>query len=177
MITFGDGFGRERNGRNEHFELRPSNRLRWPVLVGISAALLIVVIPLLLFLSWQSATYGCGLGFSTPGVAARDLVAFNAVLASDQAFKGLRATAVHGHEVDVTDSNIREDISSHDDGPDDPDRYSMVGGISDKLRSAWTTTFLRLHPHAWNARVVTIDVTDSYGRWVMGISAGPCAMP
>jgi hypothetical protein len=95
----------------------------------------------------------------------------------DPTFTGLHATAVHGHEVDVTDSNVREGLFLHDDGPEDPSRYNVIGGISDKLRDAWTATFVRLHPHAWNARVVAIDVTDSRGRWVMGISVSRCTVP
>jgi hypothetical protein len=157
--------------------MKPLDGFRRPMVLGISAVLLIVAILLLLLLARQSATYGCDRGISTPSIAARDLAAFNAVLASDPAFKGLRATAVHGHEVDVTDSNVREGTSSNDNGPQDRSKYNLVGGISDKLRDSWVATFVRLHPHAWNARIVTIDVTDNQGRWVMGISVPRCTMP
>jgi hypothetical protein len=119
--------------------------------------------------------YGCQPGFSTPADAARDLVAFNRVLQNDPAFRGLKATAVHGHEVDVVDTNVRRDVSPLDSGLHGTFRYSLGGGISDKLRNAWRSTFAQLHPNAYNADIVLIEVRDSGGRWVMGISSRDCA--
>lgn len=152
-------------------------KVRWPTALGIGAALLFVAVPLVLFLVWQASMYGCGPGISAPGIAARDLAAFNAVLASNAAFNGLRATAVHGHEVDVTDANAHDGEFEIRHGVQDPFRYSEVGGVSDKLRDAWTATFVQLHPHAWNARTVTIDVYDKNGNFAIGISVPQCAMP
>lgn len=109
--------------------------------------------------------YGCQPGFSTPAEAKRDLAEFNRVLARNPAFRGLKATAVHGHEVDVVDTNVGQDftfVPNHG------------RGISDKLRDAWRTTFVRLHPHALNAKIVDIDVKDPEGRPVISISSGEC---
>jgi hypothetical protein len=96
-------------------------------------------------------------------------------LAADPAFKGLKATAVQGHEIDVTDSNIREDTSLIDVGPHSALRYNVVNGISDKLRNAWGATFARLHPFAYNRNIVDIEVRDRKGGHVMGISVSACA--
>ena len=121
--------------------------------------------------------FACGPGFSTPSEAARDLAAFNSVLAANPEFKGLRATAVHGHEVDVVDSNIRRDAPSLDEGPHGDLKYNVAGGISDKLRSAWQETFAMLHPHAFYRNIVDIEVRDRKGGFVIGISQQECLMP
>jgi hypothetical protein len=60
--------------------MKSSRSPRWPMVLGISAGLLLIAIPVLLFLVWQIATYGCWPGFSAPAVSARDVAALNAVL-------------------------------------------------------------------------------------------------
>jgi hypothetical protein len=113
--------------------------------------------------------YGCQPGFSTPADASRDLAAFNKVLAASPAFRGIKATAVHGHEVDVIDADILKDSPG-------TIKYSAYGGIDDKLRDAWAATFARLHPFAYNRNIVDIEVRERQdGYVVMGISSGGCA--
>jgi hypothetical protein len=142
-------------------------------------AAVIVVVPVLFMLFWQIAFYGCGASFSMPAEASRDLGSFNAVLALDPIFTGLRATAVHGHEVDITDLNVRTRLNFDDAGLRkrpiwDPNKYLIHPGITDQLRHAWFETYARLHPRAWRGNVVAIDVKDSLGRHIIDISVPEC---
>jgi hypothetical protein len=122
------------------------------------------------------APYGCGRGYSTPVDAARDLAAFNQVLRSNPAFKGLTATAVHGHRIAVTESN-----SLTSDNPDDPvnfkAKYNLQGGTGDKLRAAWLSTFSRLYPREFNRNVVEIEIYNGQGRVTTVISVPQCVLP
>lgn len=129
------------------------------------------------FLLSACQPYGCQPGFSTPSDSARDLAAFNQALASHPAFKGLKATAVHGHEVDVVDTNVREDAPIVDEGIHRTVKYNRVGGISDKLRDTWSAIFASLHPNAFNRDIVNIQVIDAQGRTVIFISVPQCVMP
>jgi hypothetical protein len=156
-----------------------SRRALW--LIGTAAAAVIAIL-IFLFIFVQVATSGCGPGFSTPAVATRDLTTFNAVLASNPKFEGFRATAVHGHQVDVTDSNVRLGFTPASDSSQPPSKYDVSkydvfidgrnAGLD--LQNAWRETFDRAHPHAWHRRIVSVYVTDRRGRYVAQL--GDCSM-
>jgi hypothetical protein len=119
------------------------------------------------------APYGCGNGYSTPEDAARDLAAFNQILRSNPAFKGLAATTVHGHRIDVTDSNP---LISHNwrDPVNYEGKYNLQGGTGEKLRNAWSSTFSRLHPRERNRNIVEIEVKNPVGGTLALISIREC---
>jgi hypothetical protein len=111
-------------------------------------------------------SYGCYPGFSTPADAARDLAAFNDVLRSNSDFKGITATAVRGHAVYVTVKPIGR-----------LDAQARNSNISHKLYDAWSTTFAKLHPHAFNRDIVNIQPKDPRGRSLVPMSSLACEMP
>ena len=119
------------------------------------------------------APYGCGYGYSTPEDAARDLAAFNQILRSNPAFKGLTATAVHGHEIDVTDSN-RLTLDSPPGSINSWAKYNLQGGTGEKLSNAWSSTFPRLHPRERNRNIVQIEIKHPNGRTFFLITHPEC---
>lgn len=126
----------------------------------------------LLFMLSACQPEGCQNGYTSPSDELRNLTAFNQVLSSNLQFNGLKAVAVHGHDVDVIDSNL--DIKSKDVAHSTT-KYIRGPGISDNLRQAWLSTFKRLHPNATNSNIVAIWIHDVHGRPVMGISLPQCA--
>jgi hypothetical protein len=115
----------------------------------------------------------CQAGYSSPTVAARDLAAFQQALrAAGSAMQSISATAVHGHEVDITDASIEvgspETMNYYREGPD---------AISDRLRNLWNQTYRALHPDDPDRDITTLQVHDRAGKFVIGISMQQCIMP
>ncbi len=111
-------------------------------------------------------SYGCQPGFSTPADAARDLSAFNQILRSNPEFNGITATAVSGHAVFVVVKPMGR-----------LDAQERNSNASSKLYEMWRATFARLHPHAFNRYIVTIQPKDPRGRPLVPISSQACEMP
>jgi len=89
---------------------------------------------------------------------------FQDALAKDPVFTGLQATAVHGHDVYVTDKSYLAHIPL----------YTVEPGISDKLSKLWLGIIERNHPTEFNKNVTTVWIFGANGRKAFGISSGNC---
>ena len=115
-----------------------------------------------------ASRYGCDATFGFQQSEARDLRDMRIALRDSREFVRIRATEVHGHQLDVTDESS---------DPDRGARYEETGGISDQLRVLWGRIFARNHPFAFNKQNTTVLVSDSDGNSVTAISVGDCVMP
>ncbi len=110
---------------------------------------------------------GCGPGYSSPQTAARDIAAFQHVLASHPNLRTLHATAIHGHQIDLVDSSVAV-------GSPNELKYNVVGGISNELSDLWNATYQRLHPTDPDRKTTTVYIYDKNGILVIGISPSQC---
>lgn len=107
----------------------------------------------------------CGPSSGNPEQEQRDLSDFRLALSRSQTFEYLKPSAVHGRQVDVTDTSEH----GHYD-------FGDSQGISDQLLRLWRSTYVHNHSNE-KSPIVTVQIFDSHGARVIGLAPPDCMSP
>ena len=122
-----------------------------------------------LFVWWGTISYGCGPTFAWSSINAADAAALQKALSRDKRTPRFEVVSVGGHTAYVVDDSCAVGTCM--------EQYDRDQRRFGALIDVWLETYRTRHPHAFHNDRIMIQVRDTAGNDVLGVSVPECAMP